>query len=147
MTINGVPTPLRRRERAAVTAEDVAAYCARPGCQLEFRRAIQPGHPQLYCGEPCRRKAQQEARRIRSRLRDLEATVAQQRRLLAAYGVDNDSVADSDEVLAAATRAVDRASGAVRFLGNDESPVAVEFRALYAAVAPLIDIATTGPDS
>jgi hypothetical protein len=85
--------------------------------------------------------AQQEARRIRSRLRDLEATVAQQRRLLAAYGSEEDPAVDLDQVLTVAIRALDRASGAVRFLANDDSPVADEFRALHASVAPLVELA------
>ncbi|PZS25815.1 MAG: hypothetical protein DLM58_21685 [Pseudonocardiales bacterium] len=67
--------------------------------------------------------------------------MAQQRRLLAAYGADDDPALDPDEVLAAATRALDRASGAVRFLAKDDSPVAEEFRALHAAVAPFIEAA------
>ena len=145
MTDSG-PAPLRQRGSAAQVSCDVATYCVRPGCQQEFRRSIQPGQPQLYCGESCRRKAQQEARRIRSRLRDLEATVAQQRRLLAAYGVEDESAADPDEVLSVATRALDRASGAVRFLAKDDSLVATEFRALHAAVAPLVEL-VRGPEN
>lgn len=133
------PTPLRRRSASSATSEDVAAYCARPSCQHEFRRAIQPGHPQLYCGEPCRRQANQEERRIRSRLRDLESTVAQQHKLLAAYSSTAEAATNRAEIMAVATRAVDRAGGSIRFLANDKSLVADEFRALYAAVAPLIE--------
>lgn len=141
MTNDSGLTPLRQRGAAGGVSGDVATYCARPGCQQEFRRAIQPGHPQLYCSETCRRKAQQEARRIRSRLRDLEATVAQQRRLLAAYGVEDESAAGPDEVLSIATRALDRASGAIRFLAKDDSLVAEEFRALHTAITPLVELA------
>lgn len=140
------PTPIhRRRASASPESGDVATYCARPGCQQEYRRAIQPGHPQLYCTETCRRKAQQETRRIRSRLRDLEATVSQQRKLLAGYGSETDTIVDPDEVLATATRAIDRAGGVVRF-DNDASAVAAELRSLYAAVAPLMEVTRTARD-
>lgn len=142
------PTPIhRRRTSSPPESEDVATYCARPGCGQEYRRAIQPGHPQLYCTETCRRTAQQETRRIRSRLRDLEATVSQQRKLLAAYGSESASVVDPDEALAVAKRAIDRAGGVVGMLGADTSAVANELRTLYAAVAPLAEVTPTAADA
>lgn len=141
------PTPIHgRRTSPSANGETVATYCSRPGCGQEYRRTIQPGHPQIYCTESCRRKAQQETRRIRSRLRDLEATVSQQRKLLAAYGSETASVVDPDEALAAATRAIDRAGGVVETLGTDTSPVANALRYLYAAVAPLVEAPQTAND-
>lgn len=72
--------------------------------------------------------------------------MAQQRRLLAAYGVEDESAAGPDEVLSIATRALDRASGAIRFLAKDDSLVAEEFRALHTAIAPLVELARGAGD-
>ena len=132
------PTPIRRRQaKDAVATQDVAAYCARPACGREFRRSVQPGRPQIYCQEDCRRAAEQEIRKIKSRLRDLEATVAQQRRLLTAYGSDDDMPEDAAPLIAVATPAVARAAGALRFLVSSDERVAEEFKLLYDAVEPL----------
>lgn len=78
-------------------------------------------------------------RRIRARLRDLESTVLQQQRLLAAYG-GTDADEDVDVAHSAALSALDRAEGALRFLPEegDYAAVAAEFRALVQAVAPAL---------
>jgi hypothetical protein len=78
-------------------------------------------------------------RRIRARLRDLQSTVLQQQRLLAAYG-GTDGDGDADATRAAALSALDRAEGALRFLPEegDFAAVAAEFRSLFAAVAPAL---------
>jgi len=120
-----------------VQLSDVAAYCARPACGIEYRRAVQPGRPQLYCSIDCRRKAEQEVRQLSSRLRDMESTVNQCRRLLAAYGSEEPDTQDEQTLRTAAQLAVARAGGVLRFLAESEDPVAVELRALYAAIAPL----------
>lgn len=138
MTAGGAPTPLRaRRPQEDADAQDVPAYCARPACGNEYRRLIQPGRPQLYCGEPCRRRAEQEVRRIKSRLRDLEATVTQHRTLLAAYGSEAGGGQAPEAALAKAATALHRADGVLRFLPAIGDPTVDEFRALWAAVAPL----------
>lgn len=79
-------------------------------------------------------------RRIRARLRDLESTVRQQERLLAAYG-GTEADGDSDTTRAAALSALNRAEGALRFLPEergDYAVVATEFRSFVEAVGPAL---------
>lgn len=129
-------SPLRRGATSRTDLSDAAAYCTRPACGKEYRRVIQPGRPQLYCCQDCRRQAEHEVRQLRSRLRDLQASVDQHRRLLAAYGTEESDAEDEQALHAEAQRAVARAGGVLRFLSSSEDPAADEFRALYTAVAP-----------
>jgi hypothetical protein len=76
-------------------------------------------------------------------LRDLEATVDQQLKLLAAYGSETDAVTSHDEALTTATRAIDRAGVVVEYLDGDKSRAATELRSLHAAVAPLVEVTRT----
>lgn len=137
VSVADVAASLHERPTRDPGTQDIAAYCARPACDNEYRRSIQPGRPQLYCGEPCRRRAEHEVRRIKSRLRDLQTTVAQQRRLLAAYGSEADGAQDPEAALVKAAVAVNRADGILRFLPAQGDPTVDEFRALCAAVSPL----------
>jgi len=115
---------------------DIAAYCVRPACGKEYRRAIQPGRRQVYCCPECRRMAEQEIRQLRSRLRDLESSVDQQRRLLAAYNPDEPEIEHVERTRSDAQQAIARAAGVVRFMAASDDPIADEYRALYGALAP-----------
>lgn len=139
MTAGQAAARLRTKGAGSSDEMDVAAYCARPACNREFRRVAQPGRRQLYCTEECRRKAEHEVRQLRSRLRDLEASVAQQHRLLAAYGAGEDEQVSDDHVRQQAAVSLAQAGGVIRFLANSEDPLAVELIALYDGVKPLID--------
>lgn len=139
MTGGSEPTPLHRRRGPSTLQPDYApAYCARPACGKYFERRLQPGHPKIYCGDECRHAARTELRRLQSRLRDLEATVDQQRRLIAAYGSESDDANSANVDIPAAMAAVFRAGGIVDALRADTSFAANELRALYDAVRPFV---------
>ncbi len=141
-----VATPKARvsnRLGAELEAEDLTDYCSRPKCRKEFRRAARPGRRQAYCTEFCRRTAEKELRRERSRLAHYEGLVQKLRIDVAAYGrPDTDDDGDEDLSLSVDARqtaenAVRRAGGVLRF-ANAEDPAAQELLMLYKAVAPII---------
>lgn len=136
------------RARVPAAAEetlDLPALCALPSCRTEYRRIVGPGRPQLYCSDVCRRRAEKEARQLRSRLSHFESLVAQARIDLAAYGRADGSIDLPDHSsLEEAKLALARASGALRFLPNRDDAAADELRRLYEAVAPVIDVTPVG---
>lgn len=124
-------------------AEGLADYCSRPRCRNEFRRAAGPGRRQQYCSELCRRTAEKEFRQTRAQLVHFEAVVQKLRIDVAAYqreDLDEDGDQEPRPSLGArqnAEKAVERASGILRFANRDD-PAVQELQALYEAVAPLI---------
>lgn len=123
--------------------EALPAYCARPLCRAEFRRAPGPGRRQEYCSELCRRTAEREYRRATKRLAHFEAQVEQLRIDVAAFGrsVPSDfetEAALTPEMRRAAEDAVVRVDGVLAFLKESEEPLVAELRALHAAVAPVL---------
>ena len=118
--------------------QEVAAFCARPGCDREFRKLIARGRPQAYCSDTCRRSAEREVRRLRSRLAHFEAMVDQHRRMIAAYDREADEGSrDVEEATQRLRQAVARASGVLRFVENSDQPLADELRVLHSAAAAL----------
>ena len=129
-------------------AESLIDYCSRPDCRKEFRRTVRPGRPQEYCSEICRRTAEKEFRRARSRLAHYEGLVEKLRIDVAAFGkpdIDQDGGDDLPLSLDARQRAesaVLRASGVLRFANLDD-PAVQELQKLYKAVAPIVLSDTT----
>jgi hypothetical protein len=124
-------------------ADFLIDYCSRPNCRKEFRRTARPGRPQEYCSEICRRAAEKEFRRARSRLAHYEGLVEKLRVDVAAHGRP-DAEQDGDDQLPVsldarqrAENAVRRASGVLRFADPDD-PAVQELQMLYRAVAPVI---------
>lgn len=123
--------------------EDLPAYCANPLCRKEFRRKVGPGRRQEYCTELCRRTAEREYRRTLQRLAHLENQVEQHRNLAAAFGRGVSGEVDGENHLTpedrrAAEDAVVRVGGMLTFLQGSDDPLAIELRALHAAVQPII---------
>ena len=118
---------------------DVAAFCARPACRREYRRVTQPGSPQRYCSTVCRRAAEKEKRQLRARLAHFESVVEQTRVDLAAHGRADDADAFVIDSRAAASSAIGRAEGVLRFVADSGDPLVEELRLLYDAVKPLVD--------
>jgi hypothetical protein len=131
------------RSKPGLDAEGLIDYCSRPECREEFRRTAGPGRRQEYCSELCRRAAERELRRARSRLAHFEDLVEKLRIDVAAFGKpDSDDAGDENLLLSldgrrAAEDAVRRAAGALEFADRDE-PAVRELRMLYDAVAPII---------
>src|SRR6266513_3017368 len=63
------------RPRREPETEDLTDYCSRPSCRNPFQRAAGPGRRQAFCTDFCRRTAQNELRRARSRLTHYEGVV------------------------------------------------------------------------
>lgn len=131
------------RSESAFEPESLIDYCSRPSCRKEFRRATRPGRPQEYCSELCRRAAEKELRRARSRLAHYEGVVQKLRIDVAAHGKpdsDEDGGDESPLSLDARQRAesaVLRAGGVLRFANPDDLAVQ-ELQKLYKAVAPIV---------
>lgn len=124
-------------------AESLIDYCSRPNCRKEFRRTARPGRPQEYCSEICRRAAEKEFRRARSRLAHYEGVVEKLRIDVAAHGRPDTDQDDGDELplpldaRQRAENAVRRTSGVLRF-ANPDDPAVQELQMLYKAVAPIV---------
>lgn len=122
-------------------SEELVAYCCRPKCRNELRHHVGPGRRKAYCSVICRRTAEKELRQARSRLSHFESLVEQLRVDVAAFGKSDDD-ADSGQspvdVHREAEDAVNRAEGALMFLGDSDEPAAKALRALYSAVEPVI---------
>lgn len=123
------------RGASADEREDAAAFCARPACRQEYRRVTQPGRPQEYCSELCRRTAEKEMRRLRSRLHHFEDVVDQTKIDLAAHGRHESPEIDA---AARAVTALERTAGVLRFVSNSDDALADELWRLYEAVRPLV---------
>lgn len=131
------------RSRREPETEDLTDYCSRPNCRKGFQRAAGPGRRQAFCSEFCRRTAQNELRRAKSRLTHYEGVVQKLRIDVAAFGKP-DTAEDGDEDLPLsldarqkAESAVGRAEGILKF-ANRGDPLAQELRMLYEAVAPIV---------
>lgn len=124
-------------------AESLIDYCSKPDCRNEFRRVTKPGRPREYCSEICRRTAEKELRRARSRLAHYEGVVEKLRIDVAAYGRQDTDQDSGDELPLAldarqrAENAVLRASGVLRF-ANPDDPAVQELKMLFMAVAPVV---------
>jgi hypothetical protein len=132
----GVPTG------GPLDADLLIDYCSRPKCRNEFRRTAHPGRPQEYCSEICRRAAEKEFRRARSRLAHYEGLVEKLRIDVAAHGRPDAEDGDDQQPVSLDARqraenAVRRASGVLRFADPDD-PAVQELQMLYGAVAPVI---------
>jgi hypothetical protein len=120
----------------------------RPDCRKEFRRTARPGRPQEYCSEICRRAAEKELRRARSRLAHYEGVVEKLRIDVAAFGRPDTDQDGGDELPLSldarqrAESAVLRASGILRF-ANPDDPAVQELQRLCKAVAPIVLSNTT----
>lgn len=138
MTARSASDEPRSSRPAQDDAPELAAYCARPSCRREYRRASQPGRPQTYCSEVCRRTAEKELRTLRSRLSHFESVVEQARIDLAAHGRMEEGANVLSDLNAIAASAVSRAAGVLRFTSGSDDPIADELRLLHDAVAPLV---------
>jgi len=131
------------QSESPLEAESLIDYCSRPNCRKEFRRTARAGRPQEYCSEICRRTAEKELRRARSRLAHYEGVVEKLRVDVAAHGrPDTDQDGDGELPLSLdahqrAENAVLRASGVLRF-ANPDDPAVQELQMLYRAVAPIV---------
>jgi len=129
--------PLRPEEDEG---EPLVAYCALPSCRNEFRRNAGPGRRKDFCSEECRRAAEKDLRKLKSRLVHFENLVQQLRIDIAAFGRssdDADAVERPEVATQRAAEALTRAQGVLLFAPNDD-PLAAELRALVDAVAPLV---------
>lgn len=123
--------------------ESLIDYCSWPDCRKEFRRTARPGRPQEYCSEICRRAAEKELRRARSRLAHYEGVVEKLRIDVAAFGRPDADQDIGDELPLSldarqrAESAVLRASGVLRF-ANPDDPAVQELQRLFRAVAPIV---------
>lgn len=120
--------------------EPLVAYCALPSCRSEFRRNAGPGRRKDFCSEECRRAAEKDLRKLKSRLVHFENLVQQLRIDIAAFGRssdDADAVERPEVATQRAAEALTRAQGVLLFAPNDD-PLAAELRALVDAVAPLV---------
>lgn len=124
---------------AGSTDPGLPAYCALPGCRTEYRQFVAVGRAQRFCSEECRRNAQNEQRRARSKLRHLEGLVEQARIDLAAFGCDDDSARSAEDPRQRATLGLARAAGVMAFLKDSDDKAAREFVALYESVAPCFE--------
>jgi len=119
-------------------ASEVPAFCARPSCRQEYRRASQPGRPQAYCSEICRRTAEKELRQLKARLTHFESVVEQARIDVASHGRGDDTSAPVAQTQQNAAIAVARAEGVLRFTTGSTDPLADELKLLHDATAPLV---------
>lgn len=120
--------------------EPLVAYCALPSCRTEFRRTSGPGRRKDFCSDECRRAAEKDLRRLKSRFVHYENVVQQLKIDIAAFGRssdDEESVEQPDVAAQRASEALARAQGVLRFAPNDD-PLAAELLALVDAVAPLV---------
>lgn len=115
------------------------AYCALPSCRAEYRQIVAVGRAQRFCSEECRRTAQNEQRRARSKLRHLEGLVEQARIDLAAFGSDDDAARSIDDPRQRAVLGLARAAGVTAFLAGSDDKTARELVALYESVAPFFE--------
>lgn len=120
--------------------EELVAYCCRPKCRNELRHQVGPGRRKAYCSDICRRTAEKELRQARSRLSHFESLVQQLRIDVAAFGKPDDADSQSSPVEAQrlAEDAVNKAEGALMFLGDSDEPAAKTLRTLFTAVEPVI---------
>jgi len=118
---------------------ELAAFCGLPSCRREYRRVLGAGQRQIYCSDTCRRTAQREVRRLRTRLSHFVEVVEQTRIDLAAHGKGDDpneiAIIDTHQ---RAKEGLARAAGVLRFVGESEDPLAEELRVLYEAVEPFV---------
>jgi hypothetical protein len=131
------------RSRRQPDEEALVDYCWLPSCRTQFLRTPGPGRRKEYCSDICRRAAEKELRRARSRLVHFETLVQKLRIDVAAFGrPDGDDVGDEDLPLSLDARqtaedAVRRAAGALVF-ADPADPAVRELKMLYDAVAPVI---------
>lgn len=144
MSSEQAKTKARVRPVDAGDVLEVAAFCARPSCRREYRRVTQPGRPQAYCSEVCRRSAEKELRQLRARLAHFDSVVEQVRIDIAAHSRNDDAVVPVLELRQAASNAVARAAGVLRFTTESRDPLADELKLLHDAVAPLIATNASG---
>lgn len=131
------------RQTSEQEAEDLTDYCSRPNCRKEFRRTVGPGRRQAYCSEICRRTAEKELRRLRTRLAHYEGLVRRLRIDVAAHGkpdvigAPDEEMPLSLEARQTAENAVIRVGGVLAFADRND-PAVRELRLLYDAVAPVV---------
>jgi hypothetical protein len=125
--------------RIADESDEVAAFCARLACRREYRRVTQPGRPQQYCSQVCRRAAEKEIRQLRARLHHFKGVVTQIGIDLAAHGRDDDEDVATGGAKTAAVNALARSAGVLRFVSDSDLPIADELKLLYEAVRPVLE--------
>lgn len=127
------------------------ATCANPRCDEQFERELGPGRRKDFHNEECRRRAEQDRRRLMSRLEHYERQAEQMRAAIAAYvRTSSDEGHDAPSAARASAADVQRAREAIaevrgmtRFLRGHQDEFALELLKLFDAVEPLVSASRT----
>lgn len=133
----------RRRDDAELLI--LEATCANPRCDEQFQRELGPGRRKDFHSEDCRRSAEQDRRKLASRLEHYERQADHMRARLAGYvrtaGDDGQTATDARPTaddLQRAREAIAEVRGMVRFLHGHQDEFAQDLLKLFQAVEPLV---------
>ena len=121
------------------------ATCANPRCDEQFQRELGPGRRKDFHSEECRRSAEQDRRKLESRLDHYERQAVQMRARLAAYvrtGPDGEisesGARPTADDIQRAREAIAEVRGMARFLRGHQDEFAQDLLKLFEAVEPLV---------
>jgi hypothetical protein len=131
--------------RSDAELQVLEATCANPRCDEQFQRELGPGRRKDFHSDECRRRAEQDRRRLASRLEHYERQAEQMRARIAAYvrtGIDEmtEGVAagPTAEQIRRAREAIAEVRGMTRFLRGHQDEFAKDLLKLFDEVEPAI---------
>jgi hypothetical protein len=121
---------------------EIASYCGRLTCNKAFIQTAGRGRPKEFCSETCRRAADRDYKRARSRAGLLDEQLRRTQHEVAAYGrKPEDGQLTPAERVRAEIRAQTALTSATTVIELGASPerVLTELEALITAVRPVLD--------